>query len=246
MRAFTSLFLFVALGGLAIGQVAKAARDPKAVALLEKADAATYSPKRAGLKDLQYRQTLSNLPGILVDVRWAAPDTSKVDLGAAPDAPAHVRAMIEAAREPLTRTATLTIDMIVGKDNVATYAEDEISLASEGVVKILARSERSKAVFRENLVTFDARGLPVAMKTIDRDGRTIEMNVIFEAAGALHRVREVKSMTPVGEVTMNFEYVEIQGFAFPRRITSAGGALPSTQEFSEFKVDTGLDPATLK
>ena len=56
----------------------KAQQDPKAIAMLEKLDSLLYSPRTAGLKDLEF---FAKLPGgFNILIRWKTPDRVKAEL----------------------------------------------------------------------------------------------------------------------------------------------------------------------
>ena len=75
-----------------------------------------------------------------------------------------------------------------------------------GAPTTCSRSARSKTLFKEHLVTFDARGLPVTMRSESPDGKVVEMEVAFEAAGSLFRPQTVRSKSATGETTMSGFY----------------------------------------
>lgn len=249
IRVFTiSILALVPVSAqLPAGAADKPPQDPKALELIDKADALSYSAKRAGLKDLQYVHELSHLPGLRIEVRWAAPDAQKVVVSAASGegAPEHVRRMAEAARGPLEATGAQVLDMMLGKENRASYEGDEIVFAGPSQVRIVARSDRSKKVFQENLITFDARGLPIQMKSVTAKG-AIDMSVAFEPQGELFRVKEVNSESKDGATRLSFEYQEVSGYTFVARITAKGPAMDNSQTFTGVRVDQGLKPEDLR
>lgn len=236
MRSVTWILVGLAFCTTSLCAQLVTTQDPKALELFDKADVAVYSAKRAGLKDVSYRMTLSTLPKLAVVTNWTLTDGPTVKLDVASDAESHVRIIAAEREQSLLTQGALVLDMVIGTENRATYVGDEVSLAGPNQVRIVAKSERSKNVFTESMVTYDAKGLPVQMRSITKNG-SIEIEVAFEKFGELHRVQEVRTKGASGTSRMVFSYQEVGGYLFPKTIDSEQGSIKMTQAFSDFAVD---------
>jgi len=219
-------------------------QDAKALALLDQADAVMYSARRLGLKDLQYRHVLGNLPGVWVAVKWMAPDRAagKVEVG--PEAAPAMKFFARSQGEMLKSTALGVVDMMTGKENRKVYEKDEILFVAPGKVKIVARSARSQKIFQEHVIAFDDRGLPASTRSV-KSGTTIDLSVTFvQRDRGKYFVDRVVSVKTTAEqkvdTTMTFTYAEQGGYHFPSRIDSVTGAGKTVMTFEGIKANQGL------
>ncbi len=224
------------------GDVRPAQQDAKALLLLDKADQLAYSAKAAGLKDITYQQSLSQYPGLAIEVKWMLPDrrTAKVVLKA--DAPEHTKRIAASLEKLLVPQVLQVLDNVIGKDNRSTYATDEISLVSERLVRVVPRSVRNAGLFSENHITFDLRGLPIMTKSKKPTGVTLDTQVAWEAMGTTgkFRVQTVSSAAGETKSEVRFAYTESGGFIFPKSITAETQDNSVIFSFDEYKPNTGL------
>ncbi len=248
-----SASILVLLSALALSAQEKAPapqappQDPKALALMDKADALVYSARRAGLKDVEYAFTMSNLPNIVVKIRWMAPELVKVQVAPAEGAPEQAVKIAEAlAPGGIDVRARGTVDMVVGTETRQSYAGDEIALSAENQVKVTAKSPRSLRLFNENTITFDKSGLPVEMKSVTATGQ-IEMTALHEKRGEFWFLKNAKARTSAGDMNMGIETQEVSAFTFPSRIvTKLPDGSESVWTFGAYKVNQGLKEADFK
>jgi hypothetical protein len=240
-----SALALLALPAILCAQAARPPQDPEALKLLDQADALIYSPRRLGLKDLRYVQSVPRQPGVVVEVAWKAPDLARVEPRAEPGRPDHVARIVAVQREQLQAEARTILDVVVGKDSREAYQDDEIRLAGPRQIRVLARSDRSRRLFREHLVTYDDRGLPFRMASETDSGR-YEFEVVFTTHDGKWFVREIQSRTPTGPMVMEIEMGEFGAWRFPLRIRKTLGTEVTAIEFSDYRPDTGLTEADLR
>lgn len=250
MRASLIMIMLLSAALAAQGEVRPATQtdvrpplqDSKALLLLDKADLLTYSAKVAGLKDLTYFQSLSQYPGLAVEVKWMLPDrrTAKVVLKA--DAPEHTKRIATSLEKVLVPQVLQVLDNVIGKDNRSTYAIDEISLVSERLVRVVPRSPKNASIFSENLITFDQRGLPIVTKTRKPSGVSQDVQVAWEAVGTTgkYRVQSISSDVTEEKSQVRFAYTEVGGFQFPKSITVETRDNTVIFSFDEHRPNTGL------
>src|SRR5262249_22944658 len=140
-------------------------QDPAAVKMIERFDNLRYVPRAEGLKDLQFtvRMPVTKEAGIDLVVRWKAPDKIAAELAVPADAPEGLKRQLSILstqkRAEAKTMAGPMVAMQIGELSGDKVKDDDIALAGPNQVKITARSAGSKAQFKEQLLTFDDRGL---------------------------------------------------------------------------------------
>jgi hypothetical protein len=218
-------------------------QDPKAWALLDAADALLGAPVASGLKDVTYLHRLHHLPGVGFKVTWVAPNHAKGELRLGSDIAPGIRAFVEQQEKTLIEEVVRAADVVVGTRNRDAYGGDALSLVGERKVKVEARSPRSKARFRDVLITFDDRGLPTHARHRTSSGE-IDMTVTFQEHGkGRFAVDTVESRVSAGRpTTMRFTYEAVGPYLFVKQIVAETPSGRVIQTFEEFQVDQGLKP----
>lgn len=222
-------------------------QDPKAWALLDKAETLTKSARAAGLKDLTFVQTFSQYEGVKVEVKWMAPARTTMRVMVAEDAPQHVKTIADSLEKRLRPQVVEMLGTVVGRRQREIHADSEVSLVSERLVRIVPQSPRAAAQFSEHKVTFDLRGLPVTSVSRRTDGSVLEMQTAFETVkkDELFRVQSItvkarRAGQPDSESAVRYEWCEVKGFQFPKSIAIEHGIDRTILGFGEFKPDSGL------
>jgi hypothetical protein len=103
-------------------------------------------------------------------------------------------------------------------------------------VKVVARSETSKASFKEQIFTFDAKGLVTKIEATAPNGLLTVIEPTWTAHGALWS--QSKSTMTVGKETktITFDYVDVGGFRLlAKMIASDAKNAPVALELRNFK-----------
>ena len=240
--------LGVVVNGLAqVPDVAagKAQQDPKAVAMLEKLDSLQYSPRTAGLKDLEF---FAKLPGgFNILIRWKTPDRVKAELVVSPESPPEMKKQMEFIKPKFEaearKNAMPFVTMQLGESLREKHKGDDVTLAGPNEVKIVAKSEESKASFKEEVLTFDERGLVTRVKVVAPTGAesVIEPKFVERAPGRFS-YESLKTTIGKDESVVAFEYVTVGDFSFVGRVTTKPkDGQPRALEFGGFKANSGLD-----
>jgi|GEM_PF-5670934 hypothetical protein len=245
----TSLLILLALfSGLgAQADVRPPLQDPKAWALLDKADALQVSAKAAGLKDLTFTQTFSQYEGVKLKVKWMAPAHKALRAEVAEDAPEHVKTLANTLERRLRPQVLEMLEGVLGRRYRELHGDAEVSVVSERLVRIVPQNPRVTAQVSEHRVTLDLRGLPVTVLTRRADGSTLEMQTAFESVngGTQFRVQSVTAKLrregqPADETVLRYEWCEVKGFHFYKSLVVEHGVDRTIIAFSDHKPDTGL------
>jgi hypothetical protein len=246
------LFSVLALASLAAAQepvtpkpAERPAQDPKALAMLEKLDSLLYVPRAVGLKDLEFTSKLPN--GFQLLVRWKEPDRVRAELVVPPDAPAAVKKQLELVKprfeDEARKYAPSFAATQIGEVLRDKYKDDEITLVAPNQVKIVARSEVSKASFKEHTLTFNDQGLGTQVKVVAPNGveNTIEPTYVELKGKRVYG--SIKTKFGKEETVVTFEHVEAGDFLFVKKMTTtaAKGGAPQALEYEGFKANSGLD-----
>jgi len=226
------------------GVPAKAQQDPKAMAMLEKFDSLLYSARTAGLKDLEFFAKLPN--GFNVLTRWKAPDRIKAELVVSPDSPPGMKKQMEFIKPKFEaearKNAMPLVTVQLGESLREKHKGDDVTLAGPNEVKIVAKSEASKAEFKEEVLSFDDRGLVTRVKVVaPTDMESVIEPKYGERSGGKFSYESLK--TTIGkEESVAFEYVTVGDFTFVGKVTTTQkGGQPRALEFGGFKANSGLD-----
>jgi hypothetical protein len=224
---------------------AKPQQDPKAVAMLEKLDSLQYSPRTAGLKDLEF---FAKLPGKFnILIRWKAPDRVKAELVVAPETPPEIRKQMEFIKPKFEaearKNAMPFVTMQLGESLREKHKDDDVTLAGPNEVKIVAKCEESKASFKEEVLTFDERGLVTRVKVVAPTGMESVIDPKFvERTPGRFSYESLKTTIGKDESVVSFEYVTVGDFTFVGKvITKQKDGEPRPLEFGGFKANSGLD-----
>jgi hypothetical protein len=229
----------------------KPVQDEAALRLLERYDALLYNARNAGLKDLEFS---TKLPiGVKVVVRWKDPDRTAADVTVPEDAPPErkkqLELMLESVRAQASSFAPAMVPLFTGESEAAKHAANTVTLAGEGKVKVVALDAKSKAQFKEQLITFDERGLAKHVKVVAPNGTIQEIEPKFFEKNGKFLLSEVKTIfAPTTTKTITFEYADAGAFTFIRKMTTSGATegeetSSSVLEFTDVKANSGLDDA---
>jgi hypothetical protein len=226
----------------------KPSQDPAAMKLIERFDSIRLVPRAEGLKDLQFT---ARLPiGIDLAVKWKAPDKLAADLVVPADAPAdrakQLTVMASQKRGEARQMAAPMIPMFLGEIFAETVKDDEVSLVGPNQVKVVAKSPASRAQFKEQLLTFDDRGLIKSADVTAPTGASSKQEPTFVEVNKKFAYQSVKTTIGKSESSVTFEYAPADGLVLVRKATmSAKGAGPATPpqvlEFRDVKANAGID-----
>lgn len=224
------------------------ARDPAAMKLIERYDSVRLIPRVEGLKDLQFT---ARLPiGLDLAVRWKAPDKLAADLVVPADAPEdrvrQLTVMAAQKRAEARPMAAPMLPMFLGEVYAETIKDDEVSLAAPNQVKVVAKSPASRARFKEQLLTFDDRGLIKSAEVTAPTGATSKQEPVFVEMNKKFVYQGVKTTMGKIESSVAFEYAPAGDFVLVKKATmSAKGQGPAqppqTLEFRDVKANAGID-----
>jgi hypothetical protein len=220
------------------------AQDPKAVAMIEKLDALMYRPRAAGLTDLEFTAKLQG--GFNLQVRWKDPDRMRADLVVPADAPDDAKKrleLIKARFEPdAKKHAASFVVMQTGEVLREKHKDDELVLAGPNQVKIVARSDASKASFKEQTLTFNDQGLVTQVKVVAPNGFESAIEPKYVEWGGKQVYQSLKTTIGKDETLVSFDYVNVGTFLMVKKVTTTPktGASQSL-EFEGFKANAGID-----
>ncbi len=222
-----------------------------ALALLDRADAAVYSPLQAGLSDATYIFRTSERPGVSVEVKWVKPDHAGGRLILDPGADAATAEWAATYGPSFVQQSADLADLLVGVTNRSQYEEDELSLLDPETVRVVARSERSRERgLRSAIISVGADGLPLSLDSETNTGRVLLSLSYRPREDGRWLVQEAESQVISGgttdQRTLRFEYQTVGKYTMPRRVIIGGGDEEVTREFSEVRVDQGLTPAMVR
>jgi hypothetical protein len=147
-------------------------QDPEAVKLVERFDALLYVPRAEALRDLEFATKLPS--GHHLVLRWKQPDQIKSELvvpaDAPPDRARQLAYVIPKDQEEAQKHAPRFVDLEIGEVLHQKHKDDDILLVAPNQVKIVARSEATKAVLKEQTLVFDQQGLITQTKIISPTG----------------------------------------------------------------------------
>lgn len=236
----------VVTGAAQVADVAsgKAQQDPKAVAMLEKLDSLQYSPRTAGLKDLEF---FAKLPGgFNILIRWKAPDRIKAELVVSPESPPELRKQMEFIKPKFEaearKNAMPFVTMQLGESLREKHKDDDVTLAGPNEVKIVAKSEESKASFKEEVLTIDERGLASKVRVVAPTGAESVIEPKYVERSGKFSYESLKTTIGKDEAVVSFEYVTVGDFTFVGKVvTKPKDGQPRPLEFGGFKANSGLD-----
>jgi hypothetical protein len=222
---------------------ARPPQDPKALAMLEKLDSLVYSPRAAGLKDLEF--TVKLPVGFHLLLRWKAPNLLRADLVVPPDAPAQIKKQLELSKANFEAEARKSAPSFavtqLGEVLRDKHNGDEISLVAPNEVKIVARSEASKAAFKEQTLTFNEQGLVTRARMTAPNGLENVIEPTFIEKDGKHVYQSLKTTIGKQETVAAYEYVNAGTFLMVKKITvTAKGSPPQALEFDGFKANAGI------
>lgn len=211
-------------------------RDSAAVRRLEVFDAKVYTPVAAGLRELTFEFPMPEtaLPGLVLDISWKTPDATQVTARVTDKAPASARQQMQlladlindpkrAEGQEFRTNAHGVAKQVIGESLAAKLAGDDLATLSESEVKVTARSEASRRQFKEQVLTFDAKGLvtkatvtaPNGLVTVIETTWTEKSNRWFQSSVAMSVGKERKSIA--------FEYGDVGGFTLLQKMTASDG-----------------------
>jgi hypothetical protein len=224
---------------------AQAQQDPKALAMLEKLDSLLYSPRTAGLKDLEFFAKLPNKFNILI--RWKTPDRVRAELVVPPDSPADMKRQLEFIKPKFEaearKNAMPFVTMQLGESLREKHKDDDVTLAGPNEVRIVAKCEASKSSFKEQVLTIDDRGLASRVRVVAPTGleSVIEPKYVERSPGRFS-YESLKTTIGKDESVVGFEYVTVGDFTFVGKvITKPKDGEPRPLEFGGFKANSGLE-----
>jgi hypothetical protein len=223
----------------------KPPQDPKALAMLEKLDSLLYRPRDAGLKDLEFTAKLPG--GFNLLVRWKDPERVRADLVVPPDAPANVKKQLELVKPRFEadarKHAQPFVTMQLGEVLRDKHKDDEVVLAGANQVKIVARSDASKASFKEQTLTFNEQGLVTQAKVVAPTGLESTIDPKFTESNGKHVYQSMKTTIGTETSTVTFEYVNAGAFVLVKKVTTtaAKGGASQALEFDGFKTNAGIE-----
>jgi len=265
MKSLAAFSIFV-LTGLVVGQDPKPApatppaaqvapkQDAAALKLLEKFDSLLYIAQQNGLKDVSFDCSLPI--GLVLQVKWKSPDKMAADVVVPADAPAEKKKQLELISSTVKGQAQTYarsfVQLIVGESEGKKRAGDDIALSGENQIKITAVSETSKREFKEEVLTFDERGLVKHIKVTSPMGAVSEIDPTYVEKGGkfLYTVvtNQFGDATAKTSTAMKFDYVDVDGITVISKMTTsgtnAGTAMPeNVMQFTNHQVNKGIDDA---
>jgi hypothetical protein len=240
-------------------------RDPEAMKLLAAHDALMYYPREEGLKDLVFTMALP--VGVLVDMKWAAPEklawTGRPSPEVKPDVAKRLELLLatSAFKDALdAQTPSFVRTMIGGKESDL-YAKDRLELLGPKQVKIVAASPETLSKMKEATITFDDQGRLKLVQIASPLGAVSDMEPTYREYKGKYLMKDVKTTTrnaagAAQTSTLGNEYVEVDGFMLLSKVTMfattpANGAAPAKEEkqdlhFSGHRPNKGLTDADFK
>jgi hypothetical protein len=246
--ALTVVLMLGCLGALAAQEPEARKQDAEAVKLLERFDALRHVPRAAGLKDLQFAARLPS--GHDLVLRWKAPDKMASELVVPADAPAdrarQLQFVIPKFQAEARKFERAFLDLQLGELLWEDHKGDDVVLAAPNQVRIVAKSEKSRRTFKEQLITFDEQGLVKQARVTSPTGGESIMEPTFTQWNGKHLYQSLNTRIGTNEQTISFEYAEHGGMMLLKKVvttTKVDGKAqaPRTLEFSDVKVNTGLD-----
>jgi hypothetical protein len=138
------------------------------------------------------------------------------------------------------------VKIFVGEVLHEQHKDDDVILAAPNEVRIVARSEASKASMKEQVLTFDEAGLVKRARVTGPTGAEITLEPTYTAWNGKHVYESLKTIFgPDNQQTVSFEYAVVEGFLLAKKLTTKGTgrskSSEGTLEFRDLKVNTGLD-----
>lgn len=211
-------------------------RDAAAVRKLEAFDQKVYTPITAGLKSLNFEFPMPEaaLPGLVLDISWKTPDAievlARVTDKAPPAARQQMQLLAELINDPkrsegqeFRTNARGVTQQVIGESLATKLASDDLATVSETEVKVVARSEASRRQFKEQVLTFDAKGLVTKATVTAPNGLVTVIETTWtEKSGKW--VQGTVAMT-VGKdrKSIAFDYADIDGFLLLQKMTASDG-----------------------
>jgi hypothetical protein len=247
-----SLLAFILSGvAAAFGQEpaapAEKKQDAEALKLIERFDALMHVPRAAGLKDVEF---VTRLPSRLdLVLRWKHPDKVASDLTVAEDAPAAevepLKRIIPAHRAEAAKHAASFVKIVTGEVLGEQHKDDDVTLEAPNQIRIVARSDASKAVFKEQALTFDEQGLVKQARVTAPTGLVSTLEPTFAPWKGKHLYQSLKTSIGPDQQTVTFEYEQVGEFMLVKKLTTKstvrGKATEATLELRGFKANSGLD-----
>jgi hypothetical protein len=224
-------------------------QDPEAIALIERFDGLLYAPRTSGLEDLEFTTKLPS--GHHLVLKWKQPDKIQADLVVPADAPPEVARqlglVIPKFQDEARKHASKFVDMEIGEVLREKHKDDDVILAGKNQVRIVARSEASKSVFKEQTLTFDERGLIKSTRVTAPTGVESTIEPTFMAWSGKHVYQSMKTRvaTSQEDSTVTFEYSVVESIMLVKKVGLAskvgGKAREQVLEFFDFKVNRGIE-----
>lgn len=223
-------------------------QDPEALKLIERYDSLLYIPRAAGLKDLEFTTKLPS--GHNLVLRWKEPDKKKADLVVPADAPAdrarQLAFVIPKFQDDARKHGPSFIDPLqTGEILHEKHKDDDITLVAPNQIRIVARSEGSKRMFKEETLTFDDQGLVKQARVVSPAGLESVLEPTFTPWNGKHVYQVLKTKIGQEEQVVTFDYGIFDNVMLVKKVvTSAkvdGKTREQVLEFFDFKVNTGLD-----
>jgi outer membrane lipoprotein-sorting protein len=220
--------------------------DVKAV--LDKVDQTVYNAKGAGLNDLSFSMVIPMFAqmGVTdpIKIYWKKPDLSKVEV---PDALAQFMGGQEAVSKQMGKNA----QRLAGDAYSSRLEGYSTKLEKDGdLQKIVATTNDKDKDASEITLWVDSNNLVVKMSQKLTQANAmgigeVEQSIKYEKKGDRYVPQEMQS--PQAGTT-KFEYEQVNGFWFPKKVTQQppGNPNPVEIEFKDVKVNSGLDDAFFK
>ncbi len=239
-------------------------RDPEAVKLLEAHDALMYYVREEGAKDVAFSLALP--VGVLVDMKWMAPDKQTWSGRASPDVGEDIAKRLNlllstpSFKEAMDAQVPSFVRTVIGGKESDLYAKDSLELLGPKQLKIVAKNPETASKIKEITATFDEKGRLKLLQIASPLGAVSELEPTYLEHKGKFLVKEFKTVTKsaAGQAqvsTLQNEYVDVGGFMLLSRVTmqspAAVGAPPAAAEkqelnFSGHKVNSGLTEADFK
>jgi hypothetical protein len=221
-------------------------QDAGALKLVERFDSLVYAPRAAGLKDVEFTTRLPN--GLDLVIRWKAPDAVASDLRVPADTPEKnvepLKLIVPVYRAEAARHAPSFAKIIAGEVLLEQHKDDDLTLVSPNVVKIVARSDSSKAIFKEQTLTFDEAGLVKQAVVTAPTGLVSTLEPTFAPWNGRHVYQTLKTTMGTDEQKVTFEYEHVEPFMLVKKLTTEakvrGKVTKGSLEFRDFKPNAGI------
>ncbi|HMS18643.1 MAG TPA: hypothetical protein PKA37_17500 [Planctomycetota bacterium] len=228
-----SLLILLVLSCLSSeGFAQKPTHDPKAVALLKRAFDLEYSARRAGLSKASYEHSLSQFPGVAIQVEWSAAKGVTSTFVFPEEISEQVRSRLSGALASAVKSAA---DLVLGKAGMEAFAQQSVELLSED--RVLIRKPRRDAEAAEETTTmaFGKTGLPEWVEFRGPDGMA-RLALSYLSKGGQNFLHTVKSEHGAVSMVMTLSWQEVGAFHVLSEVVTESGSTRSTQKFGKFEL----------